>query len=64
MKFRALDTAGCELNSLIAKETGLTDIPAGLAELDSLPIRFSDVIDGTPDAIRDAVCVFLDSQAK
>ncbi len=55
---------GCELNSLIAKETGLTDIPAGLAELDSLPIRFSDVIDGTPDAIRDAVCEFLNSQMK
>lgn len=55
---------GCELNKLIADETGVTGIPAGLAELDELPIRFTEVIDGNADAIRSAVCVFLDEQAR
>jgi threonine synthase len=55
---------GCELNSLIAEETGLSDIPAGLAELDELPIRFTEVIDGNADAIRAAVCEFLGNQSK
>ena len=50
---------GCALNRLIAEETGLTNIPAGLAELDDLPIRFTDVIDGNADAIRAAVGGFL-----
>ena len=50
---------GCELNRLIADETGVTGIPAGLAELDDLPIRFSEVIDGNADAIRTAVSAFL-----
>ena len=50
---------GCELNRLIAEETGASHIPAGLAELDDLPILFTEVIDGTADAIRDAVCAFL-----
>lgn len=55
---------GCELNKLIADETGVAGIPAGLAELDELPIRFTEVIDGNADAIRSAVCVFLDEQAR
>lgn len=50
---------GCELNKLIAEETGQTNIPAGLAELDDLPIRFTEVIDGNADAIRKSVKVFL-----
>ena len=54
---------GCALNRLIAEETGASGIPAGLAELDDLPIRFTDVIDGTADAIRTAVCRFLDKLA-
>ena len=55
---------GCELNRLIADETGASDIPAGLSELDALPIRFTEVIDGNADAIRAAVCVFLEEQAR
>ena len=54
---------GCALNRLIAEETGASGIPAGLAELDDLPIRFTDVIDRTADAIRTAVCRFLDKLA-
>lgn len=54
---------GCELNQLIAGETGAPYIPAGLAELDDLPIRFTDVIDGNADAIRDAVRAFVAEQA-
>jgi len=50
---------GCELNRLIADETGVSGIPAGLAELDDLPIRFSEVIDGDAGAIRAAVSAFL-----
>ena len=50
---------GCELNRLIADETGATGIPAGLAELDDLPIRFKEVIDGNADAIREAIRDFL-----
>ena len=52
---------GCALNRLIADETGVASIPAGLAELDDLPIRFRDVIDGDADAIRAALCNFLES---
>ena len=54
---------GCALNRLIADETGVSGIPAGLAELDDLPIRFTDVIDGTANAICSAVCEFLDKLA-
>ena len=50
---------GCALNRLIAEETGASSVPAGLSELDDLPIRFTEVIDGNADAIRDAVCSFL-----
>ena len=50
---------GCDLNKLIAEEVGGASIPAGLAELDDLPIRFTDVIDGNAAAIREAVCRFL-----
>ena len=48
----------------IADEAGIAGIPAGLSELDDLPIRFTEVIDGNADAIRTAVCVFLDEQAR
>ena len=53
---------GCELNKVIARETGVSHIPAGLAELNDLPIRFSEVIDGTAPAIQDAVRAFLVDQ--
>ncbi|BAK45318.1 threonine synthase [Eggerthella sp. YY7918] len=51
--------SGCELNELIARETGRRDIPRGLAELDTLPIRFDEVIDGGTDDIEKAVTRFL-----
>lgn len=54
---------GCKLNRLIADETGASNIPAGLAELDDLPIRFTEVIDGDADAIRSAVRAFVANQA-
>lgn len=51
--------SGCELNDLIADEADNHNIPRGLAELDSLPIRFTDVIEGTTPAIEKAVDSFL-----
>lgn len=53
---------GCALNRLIAQEADQDRIPRGLAELDDLPLRFTEIIDGTPDAIRAAICDFLDKQ--
>ena len=50
---------GCELNRLIADETGADHIPPGLSELDSLPIRFTETIDGRAIDIQDAICDFL-----
>ena len=50
---------GCELNTRIAEATGCGPVPAGLAELDSRPIRFTQVIDGNPEAIEAAVLEFL-----
>jgi threonine synthase len=47
------------LNNLIAKETGHTHIPVGLAELDEKPIRFTEVIEGTTPAIEAAVEGFI-----
>ena len=49
----------CKLNELIADETGVHNIPAGLAELDDLPIRFTEVIEGNTEAIEAAVERFL-----
>ncbi len=50
---------GCELNRLIAEETGKDDIPAGLANLDGMEVRFTDVIDGNVGAIESAAQAFL-----
>ena len=50
---------GCELNARIAEATGCGPVPAGLAELDERPIRFTQVIDGNPEAIEEAVVEFL-----
>lgn len=50
---------GCALNRLIAEQAGGVSIPTGLAELDDLPIRFTDVIDGTAPAIENAVQAFI-----
>ena len=52
---------GCQLNRLIAQETGKDNVPAGLAELDERPIRFTQTIAGDKNAIEDAVCTFLDT---
>lgn len=37
--------SGCELNKLIEEETKASPTPKGLAELESLPIRFTQVIE-------------------
>ncbi len=52
--------SGCALNELIARETGATGIPRGLAELDGLPVRFDEVIGNATDDIEAAVTRFLD----
>ena len=59
----AAGLSGCELNELIAREAGVgvESIPRGLAELDSLPIRFTEVIDGTTRDIEAATLRFLES---
>ena len=53
------ELSGCALNDLIANEANSHNIPKGLAELDSLPIRFKDVIEGNTSAIEEAVLDFL-----
>ncbi len=54
--------SGCALNELIAREAGAAagGIPRGLAELDGLPIRFAEVIDGGTDDIEAAALHFLE----
>ena len=51
--------SGCQLNELVAQESGHHDVPRGLAELDELPIRFTEVIDGTTADIEHAAEQFL-----
>lgn len=53
------ELTGCELNELIAEQTGKHNIPRGLSNLDSIPARFNDVIDGRVDAAENAVVSFL-----
>ena len=50
---------GCQLNELIASETGCSFIPAGLASLDVAPVRFSEVIDSATEDIEAAAVAFL-----
>lgn len=52
---------GCQLNELIESETGAGPIPAGLASLDSMPLRFEDVIDAGSPSVEKAVRTFLES---
>ncbi|WP_305296769.1 threonine synthase [Parvibacter caecicola] len=54
---------GCQLNAFIADETGCFYVPENLAMLDEMEARFSEVIDGTTEAIEQATAAFLDSQA-
>ncbi len=50
---------GCQLNELVAQETGQSNIPAGLSALDRLPVRFSESIDAGTENIKAAVERFL-----
>lgn len=51
--------SGCQLNELVAQGSGHHDVPRSLAELDELPIRFTEVIDGTTADIEHATEQFL-----
>lgn len=50
---------GCQLNDLIAEETNQHNIPAGLASLDSMPLRFNTTIERDTESIEKAVLDFL-----
>lgn len=50
---------GMKLNEYLATETQASPVPAGLAELGNLPIRFKEVVDGTAGAVQEAVREFL-----
>jgi threonine synthase len=50
---------GCQLNKLIAKEANQTYIPAKLANLDEMEVRFTQVINEGQDSIEEAVLTFL-----
>ena len=52
---------GMELNDLIATETG-SSVPAGLAELGSLPRRFSSVVDASKDGVESSVLGWVESR--
>ena len=52
---------GCELNQLIARETGVNNIPTGLASLDAKEVRFEQVIDREVSCIESSVEEFLAS---
>ena len=53
----AASLTGCQLDKLIAEKAGST-VPRGLAELDDIPVRFTDVIDGTVEDIERATLDF------
>ncbi len=50
--------SGCELNQHIAQEIGNPYVPKGLAELDSLPIRFTETIEPAIDSLEKSVLNF------
>ena len=50
---------GCQLNALVAQETGCTNIPAGLAALDAAPVRFEGVIERDKDAVESSIFGFV-----
>ena len=54
---------GCQLNALIADETGCFYVPENLAMLDEMPVRFTEVIDADVPSIEKATQAFLDTQA-
>ncbi|MEE0845723.1 MAG: threonine synthase [Eggerthellaceae bacterium] len=53
--------SGCQLNQLVSEQTG-SGIPQGLASLDDMPVRFTEVIDSTIDAIKHAALGFAADQ--
>ncbi len=53
------DLTGCELNELIARTAQGAPVPAGLAQIDSKPVRFTRVIDNSTAAVEEAVSEFL-----
>ena len=58
----AAGLTGCQLNRLIAEETGKHDIPAGLAGLDDAEARFTTVLDADEPATEQAVEAFISTQ--
>ena len=53
------ELTGCELNQDIALTTNKHDIPKGLASLDSMPVRFNQVIDGNVESVEEKIVYFL-----
>lgn len=53
------DLTGCQLNDVIAQQTGGCAIPRGLAELDAKPLRFTEVIDAGASSIENATLFFI-----
>ena len=51
--------SGCQLNELIADETGQHNVPANLASLDAAHVRFEEVIDNSTEDIEHAAAAFL-----
>ena len=51
--------SGCQLNELIADETGQHNVPANLATLDAAHVRFEEVIDNSTEDIEHAAAAFL-----
>lgn len=49
---------GLELNRLIAQKTG-SEVPAGLAALEGMPRRFTQVVDATQDGVEQSVLGWL-----
>lgn len=56
------DLTGCQLNHVIADETGDHNIPQGLADLDTMTVRFDQVISGTVNDVETSVAQFLTAQ--
>jgi threonine synthase len=55
--------SGMDLNRRIVDETGAGPIPRGLAELESLPVRFTNVVKGSPSGIQSATTSFLEARS-
>lgn len=59
-----VNLSGCELNELIATETGKHDIPDKLANLNDVEVRFTDIIEKNPSDIEKAILEFLTQSDK